>query len=341
MGVSWFLDLLIYLKSRNFQVIVSAAAKTQLQDHERRELRQRQGQKKATGVYKLKPDYAHFMKPVEKGRRKADEYPSSDFDLDPYRKKWVASEKNCDLGNKETCRNRYMLVGRPQIGKTGVFLHLAFLLWQKVGSPPFSGPEMEKSDKIIIENCEEDEEEDEIRGSSGSSGTPGKGKEFLDPALMSEFPDFGHIRSKTLLRPNPSKRYGDPNDKNIQDWYAKGATYPPISFLKGNSLLKRRHPDQNNMPNEHERITSPAGSGDPPRRPEMKAVEVTQNRFSAKPITPKYISDSELGSKIRNSFSKHSIDHWGTLYVQKAKQAQKWIETRDTSRSPYVAHLRL
>ena len=329
-------------------MIVSAAAKTQLQDHERRELRQRQGQKKATGVYKLKPDYAHFMKPVEKGRRKADEYPSSDFDLDPYRKKWVAScdsrLASCDLGNKETCRNRYMLVGRPQIGKTGVFLHLAFLLWQKVGSPPFTGPEMEDAarTRILVENCEEDEEEDEDRGSSGSSGRPGKGKHFLDPALMSEFPDFGHIRGKTLLRPNPSKRYGDPNDKNIQDWYAQGATYPPISFLKGNSLLKRRHPDQCKMPNEHVRITSPAGSGDPPKRPHnMKAVEVTQNRFSAKPITPEYISDSELDSKIRNNFSKHSIDHWGTLYVQKAKQAQKWIETKDTSRSPYVAQLRL
>ena len=136
-------------------MIVSAAAKTQLQDHERRELRQRHGQKKATGVYKLKPDYAHFMKPVEKGRRKAEEYPSSDFDLDPYRRKWIASEKNCDLGNKETCGNRYMLVGRPQIGKTGVFLHLGWLLWQRVGSPPFTGPEMENAARILVENCEE------------------------------------------------------------------------------------------------------------------------------------------------------------------------------------------
>ena len=94
-------------------MIVSAAAKTQLQDHERRELRQRQGQKKATGVYKvhhlqiypkyhfdtfipfkLKPDYAHFMKPAEKGRRKAEEYPSSDFDLAPYRLMKLNNFKN-------------------------------------------------------------------------------------------------------------------------------------------------------------------------------------------------------------------------------------------------------
>ena len=323
-------------------MIVSAAAKTQLQDHERRELRQRHGQKKATGVYKLKPDYAHFMKPVEKGRRKAEEYPSSDFDLDPYRRKWIASEKNCDLGNKETCRNRYMLVGRPQIGKTGVFLHLGWLLWQRVGSPPFTGPEMENAARILVENCEEDEEEDEDGGSSGSWGRSEKSRSFLNPVLMSEYPDFGHIRGKTLLRPNPSKRYGDPNDKKIQDWYAQGKTYPPVSFLKGNSLLKRRHPDQSKAPNEDVEISSPSGSGDLPGRPhlsEMKTVEVTQNRFSAKPITPECISDSELGSKIRNSFSKYSIDHWGTLYVQK-EQEEKWIETRDTSSSPTVAQLR-
>lgn len=201
---------------------------------------------------------------------------------------------------------------------------------------------MENATRILVENCE-GVEEDEEGGSSGSSGRPGKSRSFLNPALMSAYPDFGHIRGKTLLQPNPSKRYGDPNDKKIQDWYAEGKTYPPISFLKGNSLLKRRHPDQNKIQNEHVGITSPADSGDPPRQPhlsEIKTVEVTQNRFSAKPITPEYISDIELGSKIRSSFSKYSIDHWGTLYIQKAKQAQKWIETRDTSRSPTVAQLR-
>ena len=218
----------------------------------------------------------------------------------------------------------------------------AWLLWKKVGSPLFTGPEMENATRILVENCE-GVEEDEEGGSSGSSGRPGKSRSFLNPALMSAYPDFGHIRGKTLLQPNPSKRYGDPNDKKIQDWYAEGKTYPPISFLKGNSLLKRRHPDQNKIQNEHVGITSPADSGDPPKLPhlsEIKTVEVTQNRFSAKPITPEYISDIELGSKIRSSFSKYSIDHWGTLYIQKAKQAQKWIETRDTSRSPTVAQLR-
>ena len=120
-------------------VLVSQAAKTQLQDHERRVLRSRQRQKKATGVFKLNPDYPKVMKPIGGGRRTDQEFPTSDFDLKPYRQRWEAAEKSCDFQNEETYPNRYILFGRPQIGKTGVFLHLAFLLWEKSGSPLSTG----------------------------------------------------------------------------------------------------------------------------------------------------------------------------------------------------------
>ena len=329
----------------NVQVIVSSAAKKQLQEHVR-ELRRRAGQKKATGVFKLKPDYDHFMKPVEKGKRDAGIYPASDFDLDPYRRKWKATEKSCDLENEETCKNRYMLIGRPQIGKTGVFLAISYLLWQKVGSPQFTGPEMEKPSKILVENCDEEEEEDETEANTRRiSGVPGKRRLLLNPEFAREYPDFRHIRSRSLLKPNLSKRYGDPNDKDTQDWYASGKTYPPVSFLKGNSLLKRRHPDRSGSPGKHTRPDSPKRTGNlsgRPHLPRLKAVEVSQNRFSAKRITPvEEISDTELGSRVRSCFSRHSIDHWGTLYTQKSEEAGKWVVTRDTSTSPTVAQLRL
>ena len=126
-------------------VLVSQAAKTQLQDHERRVLRSRQKQKKATGVFKLNPDYPKVMKPIGGGRRTDQEFPTSDFDLKPYRQRWEAAEKSCDFQNEETYPNRYILFGRPQIGKTGVFLHLAFLLWEKAGSPLLTGPRTENA----------------------------------------------------------------------------------------------------------------------------------------------------------------------------------------------------
>ena len=287
------------------------------------------------------------MKPVEKGKRDDPGIlPTSDFDLEPYRKKWKATEDSCDLGNEETCKNRYMLIGRPQIGKTGVFLTISYLLWQKVGSPEFTGPEMEKPSKILVENCdEEEEEEDETEANTIILGVPGRRRLFLNPDFAGEYPDFRHIRSRSLLKPNLSKRYGDPNDKDTQDWYANGKTYPPLPFLKGNSLLKRRHPDQSGSPRKHMQPDSPKRTGNlsgRPHLPRLKTVEVSQNRFSAKQITPvEQISDTELGSRVRSCFSKHSIDHWGTLYTQKAEEAGKWIVTRDTSTSPTVAQLRL
>ena len=327
-------------------MIVSSAAKTQLQELKKRELRRRERQRKATGVFNLKPDYDHFMKPVEKGKRDDPGIlPTSDFDLEPYRKKWKATEDSCDLGNEETCKNRYMLIGRPQIGKTGVFLTISYLLWQKVGSPEFTGPEMEKPSKILVENCDEEEDEDETEANTIILGVPGKRRLFLNPYFAGKYPDFRHIRSRSLLKPNLSKRYGDPNDKDTQDWYANGKTYPPLPFLKGNSLLKRRHPDQSGSPRKHMQPDSPKRTGNlsgRPHIPRLKAVEVSQNRFSAKRITPvEQISDTELGSRVRSCFSKHSIDHWGTLYTQKSEEAGKWIVTRDTSTSPTVAQLRL
>ena len=59
-----------------------------------------------------------------------------------------------ETGTKE---NRFLLVGRPQIGKTGVFLHLALLLWEMVGKPQFTSPTSEKAPLVELELIEEDE----------------------------------------------------------------------------------------------------------------------------------------------------------------------------------------
>ena len=83
----------------------------------------------SNGIYKLDPDYPDYMK---KGGAKK-QFPTDDLDLTPY-KTWIAakehkgkeSKEHCDYGNIELCENRYLLVGRPQIGKTGAFMHLAF-----------------------------------------------------------------------------------------------------------------------------------------------------------------------------------------------------------------------
>ena len=169
-------------------VLVSQAAKTQLQDHERRVLRSRQKQKKATGVFKLNPDYPKVMKPIGGGRRTDQEFPTSDFDLKPYRQRWEAAEKSCDFQNEETYPNRYILFGRPQIGKTGVFLHLAFLLWEKVGSPLFTGP---RAENALAKSLTDLYQRREGRLSTGS---PKK-----------EIPRGKRNAEEELVEPNPGK----------------------------------------------------------------------------------------------------------------------------------------
>ena len=73
-------------------------------------------------------------------------------------------------------------MGRPQIGKTGVFLHLALLLWRAVGSPQFSSPTFEEVD---IELPATDEDNDE--------GIDSRIRDNMEP-----FPDFNVMKKLTL-----------------------------------------------------------------------------------------------------------------------------------------------
>ena len=64
-------------------------------------------------------------------------HPLNEFSMDSYRANWDPSGENCDHGRakkdwKDNPR-RFALVGRPQIGKTGVFLHLIYLLHRHLG----------------------------------------------------------------------------------------------------------------------------------------------------------------------------------------------------------------
>ena len=62
---------------------------------------------------------------------------STDYlDLTPY-KSWIAAKEqkgtepkeHCDYGNLEIWENWYLLVGRPQICKTGAFMHHGWAWW--------------------------------------------------------------------------------------------------------------------------------------------------------------------------------------------------------------------
>ena len=129
-----------------------------------------------------------MMKPIGGGRRTDQEFPTSDFDLKPYRQRWEAAEKSCNFQNEETYPNRYILFGRPQIGKTGVFLHLAFLLWEKAGSPQFTWP---RTENALAKSLTDLYQRREGRLSTGS---PEK-----------EIPRWKRNAEEELVEPNPGK----------------------------------------------------------------------------------------------------------------------------------------
>ena len=89
-------------------------------------------EKDTTGVYKLDPDYRDKMKPKSEAGNAV--YPKNDLDLKPYFNHWIAGKDHSDYKNQNKFNNRFLLYGRPQLGKTGVFLQLGYLLWAEVNT---------------------------------------------------------------------------------------------------------------------------------------------------------------------------------------------------------------
>ena len=283
-------------------VIVSKPAEQQL--HDVRKLRQK-AKNKATGVYKLLPDYPKYMKPS--GRKK--ETPESDSDLVPYQK-WRACGKHWDVGNTSRAQNRYLLVGRPQIGKTGVFLHLARLLWEEIGKPEFTSPTSEMDPIVELEQPEEDDDEEEI------------GDPPADLKNMDQFPDFNIMKEMNLERCRPSPRYGDPYDPKVQHHYLEeGKQYPyPGALRCGNNSLMERKDNLSVKP-----LTSQVNgsSGKEARcRTTVKVVEErVRNKFCSKAIEIRETSEKKPLSEL---YQRIPIGDLGVLHLRNSCLTSKW-----------------
>ena len=292
-------------------VIVSAAAESQLVSA--RSTRQK-------GVYSLNPDYMpKFMqKPKEmckteysKGSKM--ENPANDFDLAPYKKYEAGREKNtehCDYANKEQLDNRYLLIGRPQIGKTGVFLHLAYLLWHEAGQPRSNGPEFDQAPTIQVEVVSDEDDDD--------------GDDVTEPSLqilenMQEFPNFQMLKEKKLEKPCVSQRYGDPNSKEVRDWYLEEPwnQYPFPGALKPNSLYKRTTQTQS---------ISTGSSGATSELPNQEIHNIVRhNKFYSKQATyESFNSQVDFERRVAEEFHKYATGNTGTLFIRKSEALKKW-----------------
>ena len=137
------------------------------------------------GLLKHDPSRPDLMRCVRRGRGKecypdiASDHPEGD--TSPYRKHWSAGPKHFDHGKLASTTGastslsmwlhnprRFALVAAPQIGKTGAFLHLVYLLWSKhapapgVPIPPAIPPQQPKDEEVDLMEPETEEDDEEL-----------------------------------------------------------------------------------------------------------------------------------------------------------------------------------
>ena len=182
----------------------------------------REGRK---GLLQIPPD----VKMKKSGKPRNDvAYPNADneFDTVCYRTHWKAAETHFDFKGSQIdgWRNnplRFLLFGRPQIGKTGAFLHLIYLLWDKITTNSPTSPKQRRVIQIIPEETEVDSEDEEV-GSDGDDDSDAGGKEAGD--AFASHPKAAYIQQQKFENRKQGDRkgkYGDPADDAVWNHYTK------------------------------------------------------------------------------------------------------------------------
>lgn len=177
------------------------------------------------GLLLCEPDRTDKMLQHKKGKIGGDSaYPTHDneFATECYRNHWRAKSCHFDDGGKKSdgwCDNprRFLLFGRPQIGKTGVFLHLAQLLWNATEGCA-AGPAQEEPQLVPIPEdiFGDDTEDDDVEDKSH----PDVNDPAFAPLPLSEYVSGLTFKDRTQLI---GGKYGAPSDDALWKWYVTDA----------------------------------------------------------------------------------------------------------------------
>jgi hypothetical protein len=190
------------------------------------------GQECANQLDASRTDCAELLglKPDEKmnARTATSKYPRTEFepddpgvrhDLKVYREAWKAAKEHYDFDNGTDNQNprRFLLIGRPQIGKTGAFLRLLELLWDWCSSGQVQEPLPEPEDPdelysrnpVLYEKRRQDESSDDDDGGQEWDATKSHGL----------YPDFSSLNSEKFVDKPSTGKYGDPRDNVLKSWY--------------------------------------------------------------------------------------------------------------------------
>lgn len=289
----------------------------------------------------------HYPDKMLSGKKNHESCPKNDNDLDHYQRYWLPGRKNMDSNNstKEKFANRFLLFGKPQVGKTGCFLHLIELLWFHIELQ--SSLESNGCSDIIVDSDIEDEEQAEDNEKEDGEIYSGEKEDenvvknnldkYLDPLNAFPFPPFDKLK-RLPLRPKfppPSTRYGDPSIQEDRDHYLiHGKTYPPERLLKlqqNNSLLDRINSETST--NSESSGSEPGPSGIlklyDENNKRCKTFRTDFTKYGSRRLVhPKEEKYRDLHD-YRGKYNSYELP-FGMLYLNKEMERDKWNITEDS-----------
>ena len=251
------------------------------------------------GIFKLPPDNTYSMTHNVYTPPK----PEDEFNLEPY-KMWSAGENHRDYNNERQDETIHLLMGRPQIGKTGIFLWIGFYLWKAIGSPAHTKSDI-KTSRIRFEV-------------KLTRVRKYKRERKTGEANLGKYPDYSLVQKQSLSSPLPSPRYGDFNNRSHREHYLDGKCYPTEDVLTDrNSLLKRTKKKESF---ERRNETASQINDIQTESPQITVIEETvSDNFRSKAIPP-----DERSSEFKKFYNTYEIPEVGILHLHKKKMPNKW-----------------
>ena len=244
---------------------------------------------------------------------------------------YLPGKKNMDNSNtnKEKFKNRYLLFGRPQCGKTGSFLEIIHRLWKirkskKIDDLSFPSEVLYDSD--IEEEYEGEDENEEYDGNIPNKNVE---REF-DDLNRYDFPPFNILKQMALnpKYPPKSSRYGDPKLTEDRNHYiVDKKTYPPERLLKEeyNSLIGRMNSSTNTLCQEPlESSISGPKSKNPLKEESCKMLRTDGTKYASLKLTNHDTeTDDFLLCDYKAKYNLYTFP-FGVLHLNRQVQDKKW-----------------
>jgi hypothetical protein len=195
----------------------------------------RTGSSASRQLLQKRPDANDKMKQVRKNQIKEPPglKPKTEFDTEAYRVNWEASSGHFDHQREEALLNnprRFLLMGLPQVGKTGAYLHAIYKLWT-ITKRSSGGVEPDVTDSSSSGSDSSSEEDDD--GDRTNLGLYPVHKLMDQEIFDDKREECQHTKPCDSCAPRPGK-YGDPKVPQLWKHYTVEHMKPPLDCTSCN-----------------------------------------------------------------------------------------------------------